>query len=52
MCYPKSLGSDFLKLRIMTLEDERMIERRIAKQYGYTFPIDFLEAGQRYTLSN
>ncbi len=50
--YPKALNNEFLKLHLMTLQDEKNIEKQIASEYGYNFPIDALEAGQRFEIKN
>ena len=46
--YPKELNSEMTKLKLMTLEEEAKIERKISKNYHYHFPINYLKAGQRY----
>lgn len=48
--FPKALNKEFLKLRVMTLEEEKNIEKTIAGQYNYHFPIEFFEAGSRYEI--
>jgi hypothetical protein len=46
--YPKTLNRDLVRLKLMTLKDERDIEREIAKEYGYRFGLEYMEAGKRY----
>ncbi len=48
--YPKELNPEFLKLRLMTLEDNKNIEKSISSKYGYHFPIESFESGQRYEI--
>lgn len=50
--YPKELNADFLKLRLMTLEKEREMEKEISSLYWYHFPIEYFESGQRYEINH
>lgn len=43
---------EFLKLRILKLEQEAKLEKNAAKKYGRNFPITHFEAGKTYEIKN
>jgi hypothetical protein len=50
--FPTRVNPDFLKLRILTLEEEEQLEKEIAKQYGFNYPIKSFVPWKSYKIEN
>jgi hypothetical protein len=50
--FPTRVNPDFLKLRILTLEEEEKLEKEIAKEYGFNYPIKSFVPWKSYKIEN
>ncbi len=50
--YPTRVNPDFLKLRILTLKEEEELEKKIAYDYWFNYPIKSFVAWKSYEIKN